>query len=130
MKAMIAIMAVMLMTGCASTTGQNYSQDQVDQIVIGETTKTEVLSTLGEPGLKGTGTLGKNAGIDGYDTYFIYNFSRSSVDAQTFIPFVGMLFAGGNAQTKTLTVYFDSNDIVANVASSESDQDVNAGLLN
>jgi len=130
MKALTAVLTLLFLTGCATTVGNDFSDEQVDQIVIGETSKSEVIQILGEPAMRGDSTYAENANVEGYDSYFSFVFSESQMSAQSFIPFVNLFFGSADTSTKTLTIHFDSDDIVANTSTSQGSQTIGTGLMN
>ena len=128
MKSIIAVLAAALLVGCA-TVGSNYDSNKVSQIIEGKTTKAEVIRLLGEPTMTGNSTGGLS-GDGQFSSYAVFSYGRSTARPETFIPVVGVLVGGADSETKSLTVFFDENDVVTSTTSSEMKSSVNTGLLN
>ena len=89
------------LAGCAST-GVNVSEDQVSQVTKGETTRSEVVSALGNPT-----TVMRQA--DG-TTMVIYNYVEARARPESYIPFVGAFIGGADSRSSMVTLRFDEDD--------------------
>jgi len=107
MRVLFAAMMALVMTGCASV-GTNFNDDQVKTLVIGETTKAEVIANLGQP----NGVLGGNQMGGESVSGISYTYSKATSRATNFIPFVNLFAGGMDTETKVLLVWFDERDVV------------------
>jgi len=106
-KMMVGGMVVArLLTGC-STTGHRVDQTQVDTIKVGDA-KTDVQALIGPPD-----QIARS--ISGQETW-IYAYSRTRPNAKRFIPLLGTFIGGKNVESQTVTVMFDQNGRVDDVA--------------
>jgi outer membrane protein assembly factor BamE (lipoprotein component of BamABCDE complex) len=128
MRSLFALAFAILLSGCA-TVGKDFDAQKADQIVEGQTTKSEVIALLGKPSMTGTSTGGLSVEGD-YSTYAVYSFAKSQARPETFIPFVGMLVGGVDSESKSLTVFYNEHDVVTATSSNQSSQGANTGLLN
>ncbi|WP_167631877.1 hypothetical protein [Mariprofundus ferrooxydans] len=119
-------LAAILLTGCATAGNdalRKESKVSIDQKLIDhQTTQSEVKAMLGAP--MGTSFT------DGGNVIWTYELTHMSADASSYIPVVS-LFAGSSSGTKkTLTILFDSKNVVAKHQMTESDVKVRTGLFN
>ncbi len=104
---MLPLVCCGLLMGCASA-GKKFDADFVEVIEPDVTTLAEVEMALGKPQLTGIET---REGVK-LKTY-TYSYSKASVKAETFIPYVGGTLVGGDKRkTQTLTIYFNKDDTV------------------
>lgn len=101
-----------LAVGC-STTGRRVSQTQVDTIRVGDS-KSDVQARIGAPDQVGTNLSGET---------WIYSYSKSRPNAKRFIPLLGTFIGGKNVESQTITVAFDSQGRVADVATAYRGKD-------
>lgn len=119
-QAMICLMVMgLLMIGCASS-GHKIDQSAVDQIRIGETTRDQVLKSMGSPD--------QIARHGNGDTVFTYMYVHSQVKAATLIPYVGMFVGGTDTQQQSVSVTFGPNGIVKDYVGSQGAMDSNLGI--
>lgn len=95
---MLAV-AMMLLAGCATTTGRDYDLSKVNQLVPGQTTVDQAVALLGEPQQR------LNEG-DG-ETVLIYEYVASQSSVGTYIPVVGLFDHGAKVKGKTTQLFFD-----------------------
>jgi outer membrane protein assembly factor BamE (lipoprotein component of BamABCDE complex) len=102
-----------LLVGC-STSGRRVDQTQVDTIRIGDD-KSVVETRIGPPD-----QVSKS--ISGVETWS-YAYSRSRPNAKRFIPLLGTFIGGKNVETQTVTILFDDEGRVADVATAYGGKD-------
>ncbi|HAW0405093.1 TPA: hypothetical protein JLJ34_000045 [Escherichia coli] len=116
---------VFLFSGCSTSGNQNLKnetpQSLQSKIIKNKTTKTELLTKLGEPD---TRTILD----DGNEQwrYFMYN---NQLNATTFIPVVGLFTGGSQTQSKTLEIDF-KGEIVSKWTFSTDNNNTKSGILN
>ncbi|EJH9359906.1 hypothetical protein NF733_004668, partial [Escherichia coli] len=93
---------VFLLSGCSTSGNQNLKnetpQSLQSKIIKNKTTKTELLTKLGEPDTRTTLDDGNEQW-----RYFMYN---NQFNATTFIPVVGLFTGGSQTQSKTIEIDF------------------------
>ena len=102
----IVLFYVLLITGCATTTGKQISDDDVAKIKKGETTYTEVIEILGKPNTKKTTRDG---------TILVYQFAEARSDVLSYVPYTGGLLGTTNTNYKNVNVFLDKSNIVQEV---------------
>ncbi|HDS5272885.1 MAG: hypothetical protein E6743_20550 [Enterobacter hormaechei] len=116
---------VFLLSGCSTSGNQNLKnetpQSLQSKIIKNKTTKTELLTKLGEPD---TRTILD----DGNEQwrYFMYN---NQFNASTFIPVVGLLTGGSQTHSKTLEIDFNG-ETVSKWTFSTDNNNTKTGVLN
>ena len=100
MRIFVCVLAALITFGCATHYGNKKIVDQatIDQIVVGQTTKADVLELLGKPAQ----VEYTDSGIEQWH----YVYSRADIRATNFIPVVGMAFGGFDSKNNTLTIRF------------------------
>ncbi|EIJ0521678.1 hypothetical protein LQR78_002717 [Salmonella enterica] len=117
--------AIFSISGCSTSGNQKLknetSQSLQSKIIKNKTTKTELLTKLGEPDTRTT--LG-----DGNEQwrYFMYN---NQFNATTFIPVVGLFTGGSQTQSKTLEIDF-KGETVSKWTFSTDNNNTKTGVLN
>lgn len=115
---------VFLLSGCSTSGNQNLKnetpQSLQSKIIKNKTTKTELLTKLGEPD---TRTILD----DGNEQwrYFMYN---NQFNASTFIPVVGLLTGGSQTQSRTLEIDFNG-ETVSKWTFSTDNNNTKSGIL-
>ncbi len=99
--AMIAVCS--LMVACVST-GVDVRQEQLANFIPGFSTLDDVTTQLGAP--TSQATLRNGSAI------LIYSFATSWAHPESYIPFIGPLFSGGEIRSSTVLFEFDENDIL------------------
>lgn len=116
---------VFLLSGCSTSGNQNLKnetpQSLQSKIIKNKTTKTELLTKLGEPNIRTTLDDGNEQW-----RYFMYN---NQFNASTFIPVVGLLTGGSQTQSKTLEIVF-KGEIVSKWTFSTDNNNTKSGILN
>ncbi|EEF2729297.1 hypothetical protein FVS74_21910 [Salmonella enterica] len=117
-------MAICLITGCSTSGNQKIknetAQSLQSKIIKNKTTKTELLTKLGEPDTRTTLDSGNEQW-----RYFMYN---NQFNASTFIPVVGLLTGGSQTQSKTLEIDF-KGEIVSKWTFSTDNNNTKSGIL-
>ena len=116
---------VFLLSGCSTSGNQNLKnetpQSLQSKIIKNKTTKTELLTKLGEPDTRTTLDDGNEQW-----RYFMYN---NQFNASTFIPVVGLLTGGSQTQSKTLEIDFNG-ETVSKWTFSTDNNNTKSGILN
>lgn len=119
------LFAISLISGCSTSGNQNLknetAQSLQSKIIKDKTTKTELLTQLGEPDTRTTLDSGNEQW-----RYFMYN---NQFNASTFIPVVGLLTGGSQTQSKTLEIDF-KGEIVSKWSFSADNSNTKSGILN
>ncbi len=119
MKKLAAILVTLLLSACASS-GVRVTDDQLSQFKEGQTTKQEVIATLGQP----TTTM-RNA--DG-TTMIMYTYAEARTRGSTFIPIVGAFAGGMDTRSNNVVMTFDRQGILQNTSSSSSQYGTATGI--
>lgn len=124
---MLALMlALNVLGGCGSTTGNDRlakmnEQDICTKIVKGKTTSEEVRLCLGEP---------TDVDFDNKNRKkWIYNHTKSTLTAISYVPYANLISSGTNDLTKKLVIVFDEKDRVMDFITTESKGKTNTGLV-
>ncbi|EEC2776914.1 hypothetical protein ACFJ96_004274 [Salmonella enterica] len=116
---------VFLLSGCSTSGNQNLKnetpQSLQSKIIKNKTTKTELLTKLGEPDTRTTLDDGNEQW-----RYFMYN---NQFNASTFIPVIGLLTGGSQTQSKTLEIDFNG-ETVSKWTFSTDNNNTKSGILN
>jgi hypothetical protein len=108
----ILIAAVIILTGCASTSGNKFATTSIHNIKTGVSTKEDVVAVVGPAPVK-------NSGLDGTSVWtYSYVRAQATPSALSFVPIVGSV-VGRNKQRverdeQRLTVTFNKSNIVSN----------------
>lgn len=109
----VALLAgALTMVGCASTTGVKVDEDATAFIQKGKTTKQDVIAKLGTPTTTSKDSSGKET--------LVWQHSRATVDAKSFIPFAGIFLGGGTTEYSEFTVTLDKRGVVLDTNKSNS----------
>lgn len=92
-----------MLTACVST-GVDIRPEQLSNFLLGFSTVDDVTSQLGAPSSQVTLKSGS--------TILIYSFATSQPHPESFIPFIGPLFSGGNIRSSTVLLEFDENGVL------------------
>ena len=98
-----ALAVALTLSGCAST-GVQVTDDQIAQFKEGQTTKQQVIATLGQP----TTTMRNSDGT----TMLMYTYAEARTRASTFIPIVGMFTGGVDTRSNNVVLVKGQTDIV------------------
>ncbi|EAB4095783.1 hypothetical protein FGS43_24885 [Salmonella enterica] len=116
---------VFLLSGCSISGNQNLKnetpQSLQSKIIKNKTTKTELLTKLGEPDTRTT--------LDDGNEQWKYFMSNNQFNATTFIPVVGLLTGGSQTQSKTLEIDF-KGETVSKWTFSSDNNNTKTGILN
>lgn len=101
----LALLAVSISSfiGCASA-GTKVEQSSVDNIVKGETTKSEAIALLGSP-------MSASLTGDGKEI-LVWSYAQTKMKGATFIPVVGLFAGGSNTNMTTFQVILNSEKVV------------------
>ena len=116
--------SALLISGC-STSGNQHLKNETSQslqskIIKNKTTKSEIITALGEPETKTT--------LDSGNEEWTYSMDNNQFDATTFIPVVGLLTGGSQTQAKRLEIEF-KGETVSKWSFSENTSRMNTGLI-
>ncbi|MED8691591.1 hypothetical protein RCN26_00815 [Escherichia marmotae] len=108
-----------------STSGNQHLKNETSQslqskIIKNKTTKSEIITALGEPETKTT--------LDSGNDEWTYSMDNNQFDATTFIPVIGLLTGGSQTQAKTLEIEF-KGETVSKWSFSENKSRMNTGLI-
>ncbi|WP_410702552.1 hypothetical protein [Citrobacter braakii] len=116
---------VFLLSGCSTSGNQNLKnetpQSLQSKIIKNKTTKTELLSKLGEPDTRTT--------LDDGNEQWKYFMSNNQFSATTFIPVVGLFTGGSQTQSKTFEIDF-KGETVSKWTFSSDNNNTKTGILN
>ena len=117
--------AIFSISGCSTSGNQKLknetSQSLQSKIIKNKTTKTELLTKLGEPDTRTTLDDGNEQW-----RYFMYN---NQFNATTFIPVVGLFTGGSQTQSKTLEIDV-KGETVSKWTFSTDNNNTKTGVLN
>lgn len=118
------ILTTLFITGCSTSGNQNLKNENAQslqsKIIKNKTTKTELLTKLGEPDTRTTLDSGNEQW-----RYFMYN---NQFNAVSFIPVVGLFTGGSQTQSKTLDIEFNGQTVSKWTFSSDN-SDTKSGVL-
>lgn len=120
MKTLLLLTIIAMLSGCASY-GNKLNTNYIKNIKKGETTEQEILTNLGSPMTVSLTPEGLKM--------MMYMHIYSSAKASAFIPIVGAFAGGADTDTQTLQIWIDENGIVKNYAFSNSQTELNTGVL-
>lgn len=116
---------VFLLSGCSTSGNQNLKnetpQSLQSKIIKNKTTKTELLTKLGEPDTRTT--------LDDGNEQWKYFISNNQFNATAFIPVVGLFTGGSQTQSKTLEIDF-KGETVSKWTFSSDNNNTKTGILN
>lgn len=111
LKTLFVVAVAASLFGCAAT-GVQVTEAQTSGFVKGETTRSEVLQTLGSPTMQSTMPDGTRM--------VMYTYAEATVRPSTFIPIVGAFVGGTDSRGSSVVLRFDSEDKLIDTSSSES----------
>jgi hypothetical protein len=91
------------MTGCVST-GVDVVPEQLENFLPGFSTIDDVTGQLGTPTSR--------AALSNGSMILVYSFATSKPHAESFIPFIGPIFAGGEIRSSTVLFEFDQDGVL------------------
>ena len=104
MKRVHALIATCAMLAACVSTGVDVKQEQLSDFMLGFSTLDDVTAQLGAPT--------SQAALNNGSTILIYSFATSHTHPESFIPFIGPLFAGGEIRSSTVLFEFDENGVL------------------
>ena len=111
MRKAIAVLAVIILAGCASS-GVHVSESQVSDFSKGVTTYDEVVAVLGSPTTRTRDASG-NVTAE-------YVYTEYQTRPETFIPYAGMLVGGTDTRMSNANFVFSPDGILQDYNFSES----------
>ena len=99
--AMVAVCG--LMAACVST-GIDVKPEQMQSFILGFSTLDDVTGQLGNPTSQATTSDGA--------IVLVYAYATSKPHPESFLPFIGPLFAGGDILSSTVLFEFDQNGVL------------------
>lgn len=122
--ASVFVISVFLTSGCSTSGNQRLknetSQSLQSKIIKNKTTKSEIITELGEPDTRTT--------LDSGNEEWTYFMNNNQFDATTFIPVVGLLTGGSKTQARTLEIEF-KGETVSKWTFSENNSRMKTGLI-
>jgi len=104
MKRVHAMLALCsLLVACVST-GVEVKPEQMENFLPGFSTRDDVTGQLGTP----TSEVKLSNG----STILVYSFATSKPHPESFVPFIGPLFAGGEIRSSTVLFEFDEDGVL------------------
>ena len=120
----VFFISAFLISGCSTSGNQHLKKETAQslqsKIIKNKTTKSEIITALGEPETKTT--------LDSGNEEWTYSMDNNQFDATTFIPLVGLLTGGSQTQAKTLEIEF-KGETVNKWSFSENKSRMNTGLI-
>lgn len=117
--------AIFLVSGCSTSGNQKIknetAQSLQSKIIKNKTTKTDIITKLGEPDTRTT--------LDDGNEQWRYFISNNQFNAATFIPVVGLFTGGSQTQSKTLEIGF-KGETVSRWTFSSDNNNSKTGILN
>lgn len=117
--------AIFSISGCSTSGNQNLKnetpQSLQSKIIKNKTTKTELLTKLGE--------LDTRTTLDDGNEQWKYFMSNNQFNTTTFIPVVGLFTGGSQTQSKTLEIDF-KGETVSKWTFSSDNNNTKTGILN
>ena len=111
--------SALILAGCVSG-GTKVTESDISGFQKGVTTESQVIAKLGRP----TATSVTDTGIR-IDVYAYVHASPKAID---FVPIVGSIAGGANANSTTVTFTFNNAGILTAYSSSSSASDVRTGM--
>ena len=108
-----------MVTGCASA-GTKVDPQTLATFAKGQTTVAEVEAVLGDPN-------GTSTGPDGA-TVLVYTYSRTSVRAATFIPYVGAFVGGADTKSQSAVLRFGPDGTYQDASTTSGNIGAGVGL--
>ncbi len=104
MKRVHALTGLCVLLAACVSTGVDVKPEQLSNFLPGFSTADDVTTQLGTPTSQVTLRNGS--------TILIYSFATSRPHPESFIPFIGPLFSGGEIRSSTVLFEFDENGVL------------------
>ena len=98
----VSLVAMLVLTGCATEYGKKVSSTDVSFVTKGKTTRAELISRLGPP----TNTIRESTGRE----RLIWEYLKVTPDAKDFIPFT--FYDAQQSETSTYTAIVNAKGVV------------------
>jgi len=106
------MVTVLAIAGCGATSGTKITEDQLSRLKVGETTRAQAVSILGEPN--------SDTAMSGGARILVWVYSSTSVRPETFIPFAGAFVGGADNKSSSVVLTFGSNDVLERTGASNT----------
>lgn len=104
MKRVHALTGLCVLLAACVSTGVDVKPEQLSNFLPGFSTADDVTTQLGTPTSQVT--------LKNGSTILIYSFATSRPHPESFIPFIGPLFSGGEIRSSTVLFEFDENGVL------------------
>jgi len=121
---LVALAATGILAGCASSGNEVLEEataESMAEVLVVGMDKSEVRAELGDPLSVGF--------TDSGNEIWNYEFMRSQMTAQSFIPYANLLSSGADGTRKQLAIFFDQSGKLRNFSMTESDVKSRSGIL-
>tara|TARA_Y100000589_G_scaffold312429_2_gene332770 strand:+ start:589 stop:948 length:360 start_codon:yes stop_codon:yes gene_type:complete len=105
----IIVCLSLLITGC-TTIGKDYDETKTHEIVVGQTTESQLVEWFGQPESRTRTSVG--------DTALTWSHYQMKLKAGTFIPVLGAFIGGSDHESISLVVVLGADSIVKSFAES------------
>lgn len=95
--------ALVLIVSCATTSGRQVADEDLQKIEKGKTTQAEVVEILGEPETTKTTRDG---------TVLVYSYSKAKADTMSHVPYVGSYLGKTKTENQVIYIFVDENEVV------------------
>jgi outer membrane protein assembly factor BamE (lipoprotein component of BamABCDE complex) len=119
MQVIRSALLMVLLSGCAAA-GTKVTEQQAQQFRVGQSTYSQVVGALGAP----TTTTVASNGI----RTAVYSYAAVRAQPQNFIPYIGPLVSGYDAQKSVVTFTFDQSGILTGTTSAQTGVGTGANL--
>lgn len=120
MRNFIGVMALAALLSACAASGVQVTEQQAQGFKVGKSTYAEVVAGLGDPTTVNTSSKGERVAV--------YSYSAISSRPQNFIPYIGPWVSGYDSKSSAVTFVFDSNGILKETTSSQSNMGAGANL--
>ena len=118
MRYFVVILALAL-TACVSA-GVRVDQSRLAEFKKGKTTESDIIAALGSPTMTSVDSTGEKS--------LIYSFTSAQPRPESFIPYVGPLVGGSDAETTNVMFFLNKRGVMKHYTSSQSRIGVGTGF--
>lgn len=119
-KLSIVLFVVLIFTGCV-TTGRKIDLSAQNKIIVGKSSKADVVKLIGDP----SGITNRTDG----NSMWVYTYNKSKPNAAAFIPIAGIAFTKTTSKGENVYICFDKNDIVQSISRNNTAFSSSIGFL-